>query len=573
MGAYRPEGLKTSAAEATLEEEQAGAGPAGPSSRSGRGRGSAGRKPPALGVKGWLRWIWRQLTSMRVALMLLLLLAAVALPGAFFPQRNVNEQEVAQYFSDHPDLAPVLDNLYLFDVYSSPWFSAVYLLLFISLIGCIVPRTWSHLKNLRSKPTRVPRRFARFPVRTELRTDASVEDVEQALGRGLGRRYRTEWGTETVTTSAGRERTIRTVSAERGLGRETGNLVFHLALVGLLIVTAWGQLVHYRGQAVIVEGDTFVNSPLDYNSFTTGAWFDADGMEPFRLRLDDFTSRFTAEGEARDFSAFVTLMQTDGGSHKQEIEVNHPLATHSTRVYLTGNGYAPDVTVTDSAGNVAYDGPTVFLPNEGEIGYTSNGVIMVPDTTNGDQQLGFNGTLLPTAVTSPDGTPATSRYPELLNPVLVLNLWVGDLGLNDGVPQNLFALDTSEMTQVSDPDNPGEPLRLVLKPGESVELPNDLGTVTFNGIPRFAAFDVRYDPSIIWMGVFAGIGMAALAASLFMPRRRVWARLIPGPGGTTVVTAAALARGDDPGLRRELDRVLAPLEPTQDDGQETKETS
>src|SRR5699024_1606943 len=120
---------------------------------------------------------------------------------------------------------------------------------------------------------------------------------------------------------------------------------------------------------------------------------------------------------------------------QQEIEVNHPLETNSTRVYLTGNGYAPDVTVTDSAGNIAYDGPSVFLPNEGEVGYTSNGVIMVPDTTDPDQQLGFNGTLLPTAVMSGEGEPVTSRYPELLNPVLVLNVWVGDLGLNDGVPQ------------------------------------------------------------------------------------------------------------------------------------------
>src|SRR5699024_7005641 len=108
------------------------------------------------------------------------------------------------------------------------------------------------------------------------------------------------------TTAAGRERTIRTVSAERGTGRETGNLVFHLALVGLLVVTAWGQLVHYRGQIVIIEGRTFVNSPVDYDSFDTGAWFDAEAMEPFRVRLNDFSSVFTEDAQARDFAADVT---------------------------------------------------------------------------------------------------------------------------------------------------------------------------------------------------------------------------------------------------------------------------
>ncbi|WP_022917157.1 cytochrome c biogenesis protein ResB [Ruania albidiflava] len=556
MATYHPEGLKT-AAEETLVEDRSSSKPPTPQGVS-------------LGLKGWLRWMWRQLTSMRVALLLLLLLAGVALPGAFFPQRSVDPNAVAEYFQDHPDSAPVLDKLHLFDVFSSPWFSAVYLLLFISLIGCIVPRTLSHLKNLRARPPRVPRRFARFPVRTELRTAMPPEQVQQALAGTLGRRYRREWGTESVTTTAGRERTIRTLSAERGTGRETGNLIFHLALVGLLVVTAWGSLVHYRGQIVIVEGDTFVNSPVDYDSFDTGAWYDAEGMEPFRIRLDDFSSVFTELGDARDFTADVTLMRSDAPDREQTIQVNHPLETNSTRVYLSGNGYAPDVTVTDADGEVAFSGPVIFLPDD-DIGYTSNGAIMVPDTSAGLDQLGLNGTLLPTAVITPGGQPVMSSYPELNDPVLVLNVYTGDLGLDDGIPQNLYTLDTTNLTEVPDPDDPSQPAQVLLRPGETAELPDGLGTITLNDIPRFAALDVRYDPSIPWMGVFAGIAIAALAASLFLPRRRLWARIIPGPGGTTVVTAAALARGDDPGLRAELDRVLAPLSIDQPADEQTKE--
>lgn len=556
MGTYRPEGLKPGTSETLVEERPPGPVP-----------------PPraaALGIKGWLRWIWRQLTSMRVALLLLLLLAAVALPGAFFPQRSSDPNAVAQYFQDHPDTAPVLDDLHLFDVFSSPWFSAVYLLLFVSLIGCIVPRTYSHLKNLRATPTRVPRRFARFPVRTELRTALTPEQVREALAGTLGRRYRREWGTETVTTAAGRERTIRTVSAERGTGRETGNLVFHLALVGLLVVTAWGQLVHYRGQIVIIEDDTFVNSPVDYDSFDTGAWFDAEAMEPFRVRLNDFSSVFTDDAQPRDFAADVSLLGPDGDSRDQVIRLNHPLETNSTRIYLTGNGYAPDVTVTDASGEVAFSGPVIFLPSD-DPGYTSNGAIMVPDTSAGLEQLGFSGSLLPTAALGPDGTPITSSYPELMDPVLMLNVYTGDLGLDDGVPQNLYTLDTSGLTPVADPDDPAEAARVTLRPGESVELPDGLGTITLNDIPRFAALDVRYDPSILWMGLFAALAIAGLAGSLFLPRRRIWARIIPGPGGATVVTAAGLARGDDPGLRRELDRVLAPLSHDEPAAGQTKE--
>src|SRR5690606_28438503 len=83
-------------------------------------------------------------------------------------------------------------------------------------------------------------------------------------------------------------------------------------------------------------------------------------------------------------------------------------------------------------------------------------------------------------------------------------------------------------------------------------------TVTFSELRRFAAFDVRWDPSVPWMGLFAGLAFLGLAASLFLPRRRLWLRIEPTSGGS-VVHAAALARGDDPGLQRELDRVVAAI--------------
>ncbi|WP_159623321.1 cytochrome c biogenesis protein ResB [Ruania rhizosphaerae] len=549
MSTYHPEGLKTAP---DPGEQPPSSTPAG----------------PRLGLRGWLRWMWRQLTSMRVALMLLLLLAAVALPGAFFPQRPVDPNGVIQYYRDHPETAEVLDSLHLFDVYSSPWFSAVYLLLFASLIGCIVPRTIAHARNLRAEPTRVPRRFSRFDVRSELRTGLSPAETERTLMAALGRRYVRRTGVEDRTTASGSQVQVRTISAERGRGRETGNVLFHLALVGLLVVTAWGQLVHYRGQIVVVEGRTFVNAPLDYDSFDTGAWFAGESVEPFRLRLDAFSSVFTDDAQPRDFTASVTLLTPDGAEREQDIRLNHPLETDSTRVYLSGNGYAPKVTITDAEGEVAFADSTMFLPS-GDLFYTSNGVIMAPDANGGELQYGFSGVLLPTVLESPEGDPVGSVYPEALDPVMVLNLYTGDLGLDDGLPQNLYTLDTTNMEPVAEtgPDGSQTPVQLVLRPGETVELPDGLGTITFDGLPRFAALDVRYDPSIPWMGVFAGMAFVSLMASLFLPRRRVWARIAPGPGGTTVVTAAALARGDDPGLRRELDRVLSPL------GQMTKENS
>ncbi|HLS14676.1 MAG TPA: cytochrome c biogenesis protein ResB [Beutenbergiaceae bacterium] len=527
------------------------------------GAGSEGGRPASsgrskgLGLRGWARWMWRQLTSMRVALLLLLLLTVVAMPGAFFPQRRVNPNLVTQFYADNPTLAPWLDRAYMFDVFSSPWFSAVYLLLFTSLIGCIVPRSIAHTRALWAEPTKVPARFSRFPVRSQRLVHATLAQVGARLHEGMGRRYRTRLGTENKRGQGA----VHTISAERGYGKETGNLIFHLALVGLLIATAWGELVHYRGQAMITEGSTFVNSALDYDFFEAGALFDADAVDPYRIRLDEFVPEFTVDAQARDFTAHVTLFETDGTTSEQTIRVNHPLSVGGSRVYLMGNGFAPDLTITDASGQVAHDGPVPFIPADDDPGYASTGVVMVPSANDGELQLAFNGSFLPTAAQDAEGTYVSSIHPLPMDPVMLLQMYTGDLGLDEGLPRNMFVLDTDGLEQVTTTGQDGTegPVQLELRPGQSVDLPEGQGTLTFNDLPRFVALDLRYDPAPLWQGIFATLAFGGLIAALFLPRRRIWVRLVPGERGTTVVHAAALARHDDPSLRSELDRILSVL--------------
>jgi cytochrome c biogenesis protein len=117
---------------------------------------------------------------MRTALMLLLLLAIAAVPGSVFPQRSADPNGVTQYFDTYPQAAPVLDALQLFDVYTSAWFSAIYILLFISLIGCVVPRTGVHWKALRSKPPVAPKLFSRMPASISVKTKKNTDLPERA---------------------------------------------------------------------------------------------------------------------------------------------------------------------------------------------------------------------------------------------------------------------------------------------------------------------------------------------------------------------------------------------------------
>lgn len=560
MSGYRPEGLHTGLeTEDAPEEVSAPAGSdAVVGTKSETSAGATRGAPVAWGLREWGRWMWRQLTSMRTALLLLTLLAVAALPGAYFPQRNQSPERVAEYYAENPSLAATLDRWSLFDVYTSPWFAAIYLLLFVSLIGCIVPRTADHIRALRRLPPRAPRRFARFENRAAFASTLAPAAVAERAERELrGYRVRRE-------ESGG----VVTLSAERGYLRETGNIVFHLALVGLLVSVGYGSLVHYRGQVLVVQGETFANSQLDYDSFNAGAWFDPDSLDMFRMRLDEFTAEFDELGQARDFTAEVTITEPGQEPSPETIKVNYPLRVGSASVYLMGNGFAPRVQVHDGAGNLAFSGAVPFIPSE-QITYDSRGVIKVPDTSDG-VQLGLNGSFLPTGVVGEDGT-AFSIAPQPNDPVLVLEVWYGDLGLDDGVPQNVYQLDTDAMTQVTQAGEDGSqvPVRIVVRPGETVDLPEGLGTITFVDLPRFAGLDLRYDPTLPWVLTSSLLMVAGLMASLFTPRRRVFVRIgtSDGAGGPrTVVTAAALARGDDPGLGRELQRITGPLRGEVPDG-------
>ena len=517
----------------------------------GGGAGDGGRPGPVdpapvgLGPLGWARWLWRQLTSMRTALFLLLLLAVAAVPGSIIPQRGADAVRVAQYQQDHPDLAPWIERVSGFDVYTSPWFSAIYLLLFVSLVGCVLPRTRTHLRSLRTPPPLTPARLERLPVHREADVPFEADVALAAAWRALrARRYR-------VVDGGG-----ASVAAQRGDLRETGNLVFHLALIGVLVAVAVGGLFGYRGQALVPQGKAFANSLTSYDTFDPGAWYDTAALPPFSLRLDDLRVRFEESAGGAQFAAprdfEATVGVSDGPGQpvtEQRLRVNHPLRVGGASVYLAGNGYAPHVTVRDAAGNVAFDDQVPFLPQDGF--YSSSGVIKVPDAAG--TQLGFVADLYPTYLMTDQGP--RSVFPDKRDPVILLTAFTGDLGLT-GAPQNVYVLDTKRMTQLQGPD--GAPFRAALRPGQTVRLPDGAGSITLDSVDRYAGITVRHDPARGVALVSALLAIAGLSASLFVPRRRLWVRVRPAAAGSTV-EVGALARSEDAGLAEEAERVLADL--------------
>lgn len=529
-----------------------------------------------FGLRGWLRWIWRQLTSMRVALILLLLLAVATIPGSLLPQRSADPNGVVQYERDHPQLFPILDAFPInaFDVYSSVWFSAIYLLLFVSLIGCVLPRIVHHWRALRGAPPRTPARLQRMVGFAEQRiTNPDANDAERAefAERAIleaqallkRQRYRAEIQRRELRDGS----TEVSVSAERGYLRETGNLVFHIALVGVLVSVAVGGMFNFNGQRVTVEGESFVNQLIDYDSATSGQSFDPNRLEPFSLRLDALDVDYItpddgnadAIGQVKDYRATVTLTNGDGSTSQDVIRVNHPLRVHGSPIYLTANGYAPTITVRDPQGAVVFSESVPFIPQDTNM--TSLGVVKVPFGLEHDgepTQLGLRGFFYPTKAENERGAFA-SNYPDLENPLLTLDVYVGDLGIDvedpsreTVVPQSVYVLDTDGMTQIA--GRKLETKSLQLEIGQTVDLPDGMGTITLDAVPRYAAFEVMRNPAQEWVLISALLAVAGLLTSLFVPRRRLWVKARPDADGVTL-QYAALARGDDPTLERAVDEL------------------
>ncbi|WP_370865138.1 cytochrome c biogenesis protein ResB [Nocardioides agariphilus] len=496
------------------------------------------------------RWGWRQLTSMRTALVLLLLLALAAIPGSVIPQEGVDSLKTSRWQAQHPDLTPIYDRLGLFSVYDSAWFAAIYMLLMISLVGCIIPRLLVYWRALRAQPPAAPRHLSRLPVHVYYKTDEAPGEVlarAAAVLKERGYRLRVSTG-----STAGES----WVAAERGYLREAGNLLFHLAVVVVLMGFATGGLFGYKGGVIVPVGTGFTNNPTQYDDLDPGSLFDADAMEPFRFTLDrfdiDWIDSGPRQGMARGFNAHLTYYEDlDAPAKTYDLRVNHPLSIGGTQVFLIGHGYAPVITVRDGNGDLVYGGPTPFLPEDA--GFRSFGVVKVPDAR--PQPIGLEGLFFPTYL-EVNGDPVNVMG-EAKNPTISMLAYTGDLGMDDGDGQSIYELDKSKLTQLKKAD--GSMFRVDLQPGMTVDLPNGAGTVTFEGVTEWTRLQISRTPGMhVTLGgvVLALIG---LLLSLFIRPRRVWVRADVSEGGVTHVDVGGLDRSTAGDVEAEVSQVVAGL--------------
>ncbi|WP_245159559.1 cytochrome c biogenesis protein ResB [Blastococcus sp. CT_GayMR19] len=515
-------------------------------------------RPPAIPSRGpllklghWLLRRWRWLTSMRTAVVLLFLLALAAVPGSLFPQRSLTPSAVARYFRENPDLAPVLDWLGMFDVFTSPWFSAVYLLLFVSLIGCLVPRCIEHLRAVRADPPPVPRHLHRLPVHATAEVSLPAEAVAARVEADLrAARFRVSRRTTADSVE---------ISAERGRVKETGNLVFHLSLLALLVALAGGKLWGYEGSILVTEGDGFCNSFQQYDRYVAGPLVDPDSLTPLCFDLQDFRATYELNGTPASFTADIRVQAEPGVPTEQTtIGVNDPFRSDGDRLYVTGHGFTPLFTVTLPDGQVFEELSAPFLPTDSTT-FASEGVVKLPDLGDGSGDgFALEGFFAPTGLVQ--GGVLTSVDARPLNPQVAIIGYRGYLGLESGEPQSVFTLDQTQI-DVGALNRIGEGN---LGIGESATL-EDGTVVRFDGFREFAALQVSHDPGQVGVLISAISMLLGLLATLLVRRERVFARISDTqmPHGDssrpTTVSLAGLARGGNADAHERLRERFAGL--------------
>ncbi len=328
-----------------------------------------------------------------------------------------------------------------------------------------------------------------------------------------------------------------------------------VVLVGFAMGGLWG----YKGAVIVPEGGGFANNPNLYDDFSPGRLFTLDDMDNFSFDVDNFDVEWLTSGPragmARAFNATLRYQEgIDGEQQEYDLRVNHPLKIGGTELFLVGHGYAPVITVRDGNGDIAATGPSIFLPQDSS--FLSFGVVKAPDAQPAG--IGLEGLFYPTFYNTVDGDPATLMGDDN-NPLVSMLVYAGNLSMDSGPSQSIYVLDKSQTDQV---EADGKPFRLDMLPGETVQLPDGLGSVTFEGVEPWVRIQISKSPGqrIALGGV--SLALLGLLGSLFIRPRRVWVRA-RREGGVTMVDVAALDRSGGGDVTDVLAELVAKLKERQ----------
>jgi len=504
--------------------------------------------PTRLSLRQSVAMVWRTLRSMRTALILLLMLAAASVVGSLIPQIPNSPDRVAQYVDSHPLVGDLYRRAGLFDVFGSWWFTLITVLLFVSLVACLIPRTRAAWRALRARPIQAREidAFRHYEEREVALPPA--EAIEAARSTLRRRRFRVASDPERPA-----------LAAEKGALRETGSLLFHWAFILILVGVVYGKGTGFSGFALVVEGQTWIDAQANYDGqLRTGRFFDGE-FTGVGVHLNEFESAFRETGQPMDFVSRVDLIAPDGTPiRSQDIRVNHPAKVDGITIYQSSFGWAPVIKIADG-GQVLFDGAVPFSREEAPEGVPDfampwRGVVKLP-------------TLRPQVAIDLELWPDSRAFFEQLQtgePVAMLTAFapvmrytVYEGKLTDPSP---VSLDVTFMKKTaSGIVGAGREADLatgrLLKVGATSTGP----TLAFTDLKQYSVLQVAKDRGVPIVLVAAILILVGLLPALYSSRRKVWVRAEPSDTGSRLLVGGfALQRKAQ--FEEEFDRLVTALE-------------
>jgi cytochrome c biogenesis protein len=420
--------------------------------------------------------LWRLFTSVDFAVAQIIVLVLMAVVGMTIRQiPDFALRSTTDYAAALEDiharydpllgaaLVDVLDRLWVFTIFKSPWFSIALVVLIVSIIVCTLdrtPRLWRGVSEIRvAQPE--PFFDPILPDRAAM-TGVSAEGVPGILRRNG---FRVREATDADGT--------RYVYGDRHPYTKLATLLPHLGLILFLIAAAVTARLGEEQGLVVAEGESLTVQPIG----TPGLLL---------VKNIDFEAPGFDTGQASDFTTDLAVFQNGQEIARKTIRVNDPLSVAGYTFHQNGFGPAPHLVLKDTAGDVLWDAPVPMTDQVAGLPYATLGV---PGRDLGIQLLldkAADGTgvviALPYRVT---GTDAAGQ--PIANSFQAVQLQRGDTKVSQDLDLSISLTDVGQYTLLIAKRDPGQ--------------------------------------GLVWIA-FASL-IAGIVITFWLPRRRVWARLAP----------------------------------------------
>jgi cytochrome c biogenesis protein len=485
--------------------------------------------------------VWKFFSSVKLAVVLLIILAVVSVIGTVIQQNQAPEEYLREYSRGTVEL---FETLGFFDLYHTWWFVLLLLLFTANLTICTLdrfPNVWkavrAPLKHLEEDGLKA------LPFRKEVAVKGGAEKAEADVLKALGsRRY---------AHLVVKEQGATIIASQKGAYTRLGYIVTHISIILIFVGALIGAFFGFKGFLNLPEGEAssvvyLRNEPLwdkimaGFGISKSPVIHDSRGGVPampmgFYVRCDDFEVDYYSNagrptGMPSEYWSILSVydMQQQKVFDKR-IRVNDPLQHHGITFYQSSYG-----TIPNSSGKVVLNVRQKNASGPGETIVVDPGAsVYVASIDRTIKVLGIAPFGMRDAATG-KAQFFESRNDEFVNPTVVFEVLRGNTPM---FRTEVMKVDSSE---------PVMPENYVIK------------YVDYWGA-RYTGLQVTKDPGV-WI-VYTGFILLCVGplVAFFGSHRKVWVRIQDRKGQVAVLVGGSANR-NRLAFEREFNSIVETLE-------------